>query len=161
MSQGSERQVTAAADAAEDSAPQEAHPAKALPDVTMEALRQALSDAQLAGEPVDALFEAVASDEEIKAEIINNESEGRLVVITVEPEEPQRCQRPRRRPRRRPRNTNRPESPREWQGEEGFGSRGGRGKVRAKRKIRRWPDFRVLEVGAIITRRANIHIFAI
>jgi hypothetical protein len=45
-----------------------------------------LEDAPLAGEPVDALAEAVANGEAIKTEIIEEEGEGRLLVITAEPE---------------------------------------------------------------------------
>ncbi len=49
-------------------------------------LVQVLEDAQAAGEPVADIAAAVADGEAIKAEIITVEGEGRLVVITVEPE---------------------------------------------------------------------------
>ena len=52
----------------------------------MEALAQALEDAQAAGEPVDALAEAVANGDAIKTEIIGDEATSRVLVITAEPE---------------------------------------------------------------------------
>jgi hypothetical protein len=52
----------------------------------MEALAQALEDAQAVGEPVDALAEAVANDEAIKTEVIEDGNKGQLLVITAEPE---------------------------------------------------------------------------
>ena len=85
MPRGTESQVMAA-DAAEEAAPQEAQPAEVLPAETMEALAQALEDAQAAGEPVDALAEAAENGEAIKAGIIGDEATGRVLVITAEPE---------------------------------------------------------------------------
>jgi len=76
----------AATDAVEDATPQEAHPAKALPAETVEGLAQALEDAQLAGEPVDALAEAVAYGDAIKTEVFGDEAAGQVLVITAEPE---------------------------------------------------------------------------
>ena len=67
-----------------EAAPQEAQPVVALSEGTMEALAQAFEDAQAAGEPVDAIAEAVADGEAIKAEIIGDETSGRVLVITVE-----------------------------------------------------------------------------
>ena len=52
----------------------------------MEALAQALEDAQAAGELIDALTEAVANGEAIETEIIGDEATGRVLVITAEPE---------------------------------------------------------------------------
>jgi len=66
-------------EAAEEAAPQEAQPAKAFRPVTVEALAQALEDAQAPGEPVGALAEAAAHGEVIKAEIIGDEA-GRVVI---------------------------------------------------------------------------------
>lgn len=87
LAQGTEPQVTKMdeAKAAEDAAPQEAYPAEALPAETVEALAQELEDAQAAGEPVDALAEAVANDVAIKTEIIGYEATSRVLVITAEP----------------------------------------------------------------------------
>jgi hypothetical protein len=87
MHQDTEPQVTAAAEAEADmeAAPQEAQPAVSFPAETVEALAQALEDAQVNGEAVDALAEA-ANSEAIKAEIIGDEATGRVLVITSEPE---------------------------------------------------------------------------
>lgn len=60
---------------------------EALPVSVAEAFAQALKDAQVTGEPVAGIAAAIADGEAIKAEIIEVEGEGRLVVITVEPEE--------------------------------------------------------------------------
>lgn len=51
-----------------------------------EAFAHALEDAQAAGEPVADIAAAMADGEAIKAEIIEIEGAGRLVIITVEPE---------------------------------------------------------------------------
>ena len=87
MRQDTEPQVTAAAEAEADmeAAPQEAQPAVSFPAGTVEALAQALEDAQVNGEAVDALAEA-ANSEAIKAEIIGDEATGRVLMITAEPE---------------------------------------------------------------------------
>lgn len=66
--------------------PQDEQATKALPASVAEAFAQALEDAQAAGEPVADIAAAMADGEAIKAEIIEVEGEGRLVVITVEPE---------------------------------------------------------------------------
>ena len=78
-------QATAAADEAEDAAPQDAQLAEAIPTKTVKALVQALEDAQAAGTPVDALAEAVANGETIKTKIIGDAT-CRVLVITAEPE---------------------------------------------------------------------------
>jgi hypothetical protein len=57
---------------------QEEQPAITLPEGTMEALTQAIEDAKAAGEPVDAIAEAVADGEAIKAEIIGDVTSGRF-----------------------------------------------------------------------------------
>lgn len=67
--------------------PQDEQVAEALPVSVTEAFAQALEDAQAAGEPVADIAAAMADGEAIKAEIVELEGEGRLVVITVEPEE--------------------------------------------------------------------------
>ena len=56
--------------------PQEAQPAESIPAETAEALTQALEDAQAAGEPVNALVEAVANGDKITTEIIGDEATG-------------------------------------------------------------------------------------
>ena len=61
-------------------------PPEIVPASVAEAFAQALEDAQAAGEPVAAIAAAKADGEAIKAEIIGDEGEGRLVVITIEPE---------------------------------------------------------------------------
>ena len=86
MPQGTEPRGTApavnvAAEEAE-SQPQDEQESKALPAETLEALAQALADAQAAGEPVDALAEAVANDVAIMTKIIGDEA-GRVLVITA------------------------------------------------------------------------------
>ena len=81
--QGTEPQEAAPA---MDVASEERQPAGSLPVETVEALEQALEDAQAAGELVNALAEAVTNGETIMTEIIGDEGEGRLVVITVKPE---------------------------------------------------------------------------
>ena len=68
-----------------ESQPQDEQATEALPTSVAEAFAQALEDAQAAGEPVADIAAAMADDEAIKAEIIEVEGEGRLVVITVEP----------------------------------------------------------------------------
>ena len=85
LAKGTERQVTTAADAVEDAAPEEAQPAESLPTETMKALAQALENAQVAGEPVDALAAAVLNGDAIKTEIIEDEATGRVLVIEAEP----------------------------------------------------------------------------
>ena len=89
MPQGTEPRGTApAVDVAAEEAesqPQDEQESKALPAETLEALAQALADAQAAGEPVDALAEAVANDVAIMTEIIRDEA-GRVLVITAGPE---------------------------------------------------------------------------
>ncbi len=57
-----------------------------LPTSVAEAFAQALEGAQAAGEPVADIAAAMADGEAIKAEIIKGEGEGRLLVITAEPE---------------------------------------------------------------------------
>jgi hypothetical protein len=89
--QGAEPQAMAAeaeteAEVAEEAAPQDGQPAEALPAETMEALAQALEDAQTAGEPVADIAAAMADGETIKTEIIEDEATGRVLVITAEPE---------------------------------------------------------------------------
>ncbi|MGJ4849419.1 hypothetical protein ACH6CV_04130 [Bacillota bacterium Meth-B3] len=89
LGQEAQPRVTAVDDKAaetEEAAPQEAYPAESLPAETVEALAQALEDAQAAGEPVDALAEVVANGETIKTEIIGDEATGRVLVITMESE---------------------------------------------------------------------------
>ena len=88
LAQGTELQGTVA-EAAEDTAPQEARLAEAFPAETVEALAQALEDARAADVPVDALAQAVANGEVIKTEIIGDEATGRMLVITTELENPQ------------------------------------------------------------------------
>ena len=66
--------------------PQDEQATEALPISAVEAFAQALEGAQAAGEPVADIAAAMADGEAIKAEIIGDEGEGRLVVITVEPE---------------------------------------------------------------------------
>ena len=83
LPQGTEPQVTTVADSVEDTAPQEAQPAVALSAETVEALAQALEDAQAAGEPVVAITEAAANGEAIKTEIIEDEAAGQVLVISV------------------------------------------------------------------------------
>jgi len=70
----------------EEAQPQAEQPTEALPTSVAEAFAQALEDAQAAGEPVTDIVAAMADGEAIKAEIIEVEGEGRLVVIAVEPE---------------------------------------------------------------------------
>ena len=70
-----------------NSQPQDERPTEDLLESVMEAIAQALEDAQAAGEPVADIAAAMADGEAIKAEIVEFEGEGRLVVITVEPEE--------------------------------------------------------------------------
>lgn len=82
MPKGKEPQLTAAAEADGETAPQEAQPAE-----TMDALEQALEDAQMAGEPVAEIAVAMEDGETIKPEIVELEGEGRPAVITAEPEE--------------------------------------------------------------------------
>ena len=67
--------------------PQDEQTAEAFPTSVAEAFAQALEDAQAAGEPVAEIAAAMAGSEIIQAEITDVEGEGRLVVITVEPEE--------------------------------------------------------------------------
>ena len=52
----------------------------------VEAFAQTLEDAQAAGELVAEIAVAMADGQIIKTKIIEDEDEGRLVVITVEPE---------------------------------------------------------------------------
>ena len=68
----------------EKAQPQAEQPTEALPTSVVEAFEQALEDAYAAGEPVAKIAEAMADGEIIKAEIIEDAGEGRLVVITVE-----------------------------------------------------------------------------
>ena len=70
----------------EETQPQTEQAAEALPTSVMEAFALTLEDAQAAGEPVADIAAAMVDGEAIKAEIIEDEGEGRLVVITVEPE---------------------------------------------------------------------------
>jgi hypothetical protein len=70
----------------EEAAAQETQPAETLNGDTMRALAQALEEAQAAGEPVDALVEAVGNGEVIEAENIGDEATGRVLVITAKPE---------------------------------------------------------------------------
>ena len=76
-----------AAEAETESQPQDEQATTALPTSVAEAFAQALEDAQAAGEPVAAIAAVMADGEAIKAEIIEDEGEGRLDVITVEHEE--------------------------------------------------------------------------
>ena len=85
MLQGAEPQETAA-DVTVEAETQDEQP-EGLPASVAEAFAQALEDAQAADEPKAAIAAAVADDEAIKAEIVEHEGEGRLVVITVGPEE--------------------------------------------------------------------------
>ena len=62
---------------------QEAAPAA---EVMAEEFAQALEDAQAAGERVADIVAAIADGEDIKAGIIEVEGEGRLLIITAEPE---------------------------------------------------------------------------
>lgn len=66
--------------------PQDEQATETLPLTVVEASVQALEDAQAAGDPVADITAAMADGEIIKAEIAEVEGEGRLVVITVEPE---------------------------------------------------------------------------
>ena len=84
--QGTEPQVTAAAEVAEEEVPQEVQAVEAPPEGTMEALAQALDDAQAAGEPVDALAETAANGEAIKAETFGDETASQESAIVAEPE---------------------------------------------------------------------------
>ena len=59
---------------------------EALPTSVAEAFAQALEDTQAAGEPVADIAAAMADGEAIKVEVIEDEGEGRLLVITAEPE---------------------------------------------------------------------------
>ena len=72
-----------AAEVPKEAAPQEVRPTKQIPAETVEALAQALENAQTAGEPVDALAEASANGDSIKAEIIGDKVTGRVLVITA------------------------------------------------------------------------------
>ena len=69
-----------------ESQPHDEQPSESLPAPVVEAFAQALEDAQAAGEPIADIAAAMTDGEAIKAEIIEDEGEGRLVVITVEPE---------------------------------------------------------------------------
>jgi hypothetical protein len=92
MPQGTER--PAAADAVEEAAAQETQPAETLNGDTMGALAQALDEAQAAGDPVDALVEAVGNGEAITAEIIEDEGTDRVLVLTAETERIEATARP-------------------------------------------------------------------
>ena len=86
MPMGPEPQVTAAAEMVEEAALQGAQPAESHLAETVEALAQVLEDTKAAGEPVDAIAEAVANSDTIKPEIIGDKATGRVLVITTEPE---------------------------------------------------------------------------
>ena len=66
--------------------PQAEQPTEGLPSSVVEAFAQALEDAQAAGEPVAEIAAAMADGQIITTEIIEDEGEGRLLVITAEPE---------------------------------------------------------------------------
>lgn len=82
-----EADVAAAEEPQQEAQPQDELATEALPTSVAEAFAQALEDAQASGEPVAEITAAMADGEAIRAEIIEDEGEGRLVVITVEPEE--------------------------------------------------------------------------
>ncbi len=69
--------------------PQDEQATEALPTSVVEAFAQALDDAQAAGEPVADIVATMADGEAIKAEIIEDGSEGRFIVIMAEPEAPE------------------------------------------------------------------------
>ena len=70
----------------EEAQPQSEQPTEALPTSVMEAFAQALEDAQAAGEPVAEIAATMADAQSIKTEIIEDEGEGWLLIITAEPE---------------------------------------------------------------------------
>ena len=82
--QEAQQQEAAAAETEYAEPQQEAQYADSLPDESVEALAQALEDAQAADEPVGDLANTVANDEAIKAEISGDEAMGRVLVITAE-----------------------------------------------------------------------------
>jgi hypothetical protein len=84
--QPQEAAVAAEAELQQEPQPQDEQATEALPTSAAEAFAQALEDAQTAGEPVADIAAAMVDGEAIKAEIVEIEGEGRLVVITVEPE---------------------------------------------------------------------------
>jgi len=92
MPQGTEPQVVtadeaeAAAEVAEEAAPQDGQPAEALPAETMEALAHELEDAQTADEPVADIAAAMADGEPVGVEIIGDEATGQEPVIAAERE---------------------------------------------------------------------------
>ena len=69
----------------QESHPQDEQATEVFPTSMAEATTHALEDTKAAGEPVATA--AMTDSEDIKAEIIEVEGEGRLVVITVEPDE--------------------------------------------------------------------------
>ena len=73
----------------EEAHPQTEQPTETLPTSVMEAFAQALEDTQAAGKPVTEIAAATADGEIIKAEIIEDAGEGRLLIITAEPEAPE------------------------------------------------------------------------
>ncbi len=75
-----------AAEPLQESRPQGEQPTEGLPASAVEAFAQALEDAQPAGEPVADIAAAMADGEAIKADIIEDEATGRVLVITAEPE---------------------------------------------------------------------------
>ena len=77
--------MAAEAEPQQEPATQDEQP-EGLPTSVAEAFAQALEDAQAAGEPVADIAAAMADGEAIKAEIIEDEGEGQLIVITAEPE---------------------------------------------------------------------------
>ena len=89
LAQGTEPQeAEPAADVAAEAElePYDEQPTEALPESLVEGFAQALDDTQATGEPVADIATAIANGKAIKAEIIENEDEGRLLVITAEPE---------------------------------------------------------------------------
>lgn len=84
--QTQEAAPTAEAEPQQEPQPQDEQAAEALPKSAAEAFAQVLEGAQAAGEPVADIAAAMVDGEAIKAKIIEDEGEGRLVVITIEPE---------------------------------------------------------------------------
>ena len=70
----------------QESVTQDELPPEIIPASVVEAFTQALEDAQAAGEPVAEIAAAMADGQIITTEIIEDEGEGRLLIITAEPE---------------------------------------------------------------------------
>ena len=92
LAQGTQPQEAAPAeDMAAEAEPQQesmtqGEPPEGLPTSIAEAFAQALEEAQAAGEPVAEIAAAMADGRIIKTEIIEDEGEGRLLIITAETE---------------------------------------------------------------------------